>query len=120
MQSRGVKLHELEVFDCCAGLPGQRNPFTGGLSRIGGVGVEVTAAPGGKNDGPGSDPVEERAINHLHAAAPTVFDPEFANACAPSVQQSLSLFDPLSKNIHQRATRLVLHMQHPVMAVGRL
>ena len=120
MQSSGVKLHEFEVFDCCAGLPGQRNPFTGGLSRIGGVGVKVTSASSGEDHGSRSNPLQPAPVQNLDAAAVSVLYPELADANTPPMQQPRPLLGMLPKHIDQSMAGSVLDMQHTVMTVRSL
>ena len=79
----------------------------------------MAAAAGRQHNGAGANPVEQRAIKNLHPTAAPVLNPELTHPDATSMQQSLPLLDPFPEHIHEGSSRLVLNMQHAVVAVGR-
>ena len=105
-----MKLNEFEVFDGCSGLPGQGNSFTTRLGWIGGVGEEMSAAPTGKHHRSCLHGVKQLSIEHLNAAAASVFHRELGDSNTTAMQQSFPFFDAFPEHIHESASGLVLHM----------
>ena len=103
-----MKLNEFEVFDGCSGLPGQGNSFTTRLGWIGGVGEEMSAAPTGQHHRSGLHGVKQLSIEHLNAAAASVFHRELGDSNTTAMQQSFPFFDAFPEHIHQRTSGLVL------------
>ena len=103
-----MKLNEFEVFDGCSGLPGQGNSFTTRLGWIGGVGEEMSATPTCKHHRSCLHGVEQLSIEHLNAAAASVFHRELGDSNTTAMQQSFPFFDAFPEHIHQRTSGLVL------------
>ena len=117
-QSRWMKLHEFQIFHGCSGLPGKGHALTTGLGWIGGVGEQVASPSAGQHDRTGPDPLQFWPIEDLNTAATVVLYPEFGDAYPTSMKQTMPFFDPILKDFHQGSAGSVLHMQHPVMAMG--
>jgi len=120
LERGGMELEELQVFHRGTGLPGQGDALTTGLGRVGGVGEQMAAATAGQHHRSGANPVQLVAIEHLHAAAALVLHPQLGDPHPAAMHQVRACIHPITQHLHQRAAGAVLHMQHPVMAVGCL
>ena len=120
LQSCGMKLNELKIFNRGPCSPGQGDALSCGLSWIGGVGVEVPSASSGEDHGSRSNPLQPAPVQNLDAAAVSVLHPELADANTPPMQQPRPLLGMLPKHIDQSMAGSVLDMQHTVMTVRSL
>ena len=115
-----MELHELQVAHRGPCAPGHRHPIATGLGWIGGVGEQVSATAGGQHHGPGRQPVDAIAVQHLQAAATSRLHPELEGDHAPPLAQSRPSLHLPFEGVHEGAAGAVLGVQHAPVAVGRL
>ena len=119
-QCGGMKLHEFQVLQLGARLPGHHQAIAAGLGGVGGVGEEMTAPTGGKHHRPGRHPADHAVDQELETLAAPPLHPESQHHHALALHQARPPPHLPLQGIHQGTTGAVLGMEDAPVAVGGL